>query len=50
MIKNYARGTIAFGSLEIPDWIPNIIFFLGSIVFLSEMVVILRQSIRRDPK
>lgn len=48
MIKNYIRGTVVYGSLEMPDWIPNIIFFVGSVVFLFEMIAILNKSIRRD--
>jgi TRAP-type C4-dicarboxylate transport system permease small subunit len=47
MIKNYMRGTIVFGSLGVPDWIPNIIFFIGGIFFLFEMIAILSRSVRR---
>ena len=48
MIKNYVRGTIVFGSLGVPDWMPNMIFFIGGIFFLVEMIAILSRSIRRN--
>lgn len=48
MIKNYARKTIAFGALETPVWVPNIIFVVGSTVFLFEMVVMFIKTIKRE--
>jgi len=41
MIKNYQRGVIDFGSLGTPEWIPNLIFVVGSTLFLVEMIAIL---------
>ena len=47
MIKNYVRETIVFGALETPAWIPNLIFVVGSTVFLLAMIVMLVRSFKR---
>lgn len=47
MIKNYVRKTLVFGALETPVWMPNIIFVVGSTVFLFEMIVIFIKSVKR---
>ena len=41
MIKNFTRKTIDYGSLGTPEWIPNIIFVVGSTCFLLEMAALL---------
>ena len=50
MIKNYVSKTIDFGALETPSWIPNIIFVVGSTVFLLEVIVIFIKSINKRGK
>jgi len=47
LIKNYVRKTIVFGALGTPVWMPNIIFVVGSTVFLFEMIVIFSKSVKR---
>lgn len=44
LIKNYRNNAIDFGSLGTPEWIPNIVFVVGSILFLLEMVALLFRS------
>lgn len=48
MIKNYLRGNIDFGSLGTPDWIPNLIFVIGSACFFLEMIALLYHAMRRE--
>jgi TRAP-type C4-dicarboxylate transport system permease small subunit len=44
VVKNFARKAIDFGSLGTPEWIPNIIFFVGTVFFLLQMVCLLLRS------
>ena len=46
-IKNYVRETTVFGALNTPAWIPNLIFVVGSTVFLLAMIVMLIKSFKR---
>jgi TRAP-type C4-dicarboxylate transport system permease small subunit len=44
MVKNFSRKSVDFGSLGTPEWIPNIIFFLGALLFLLQMLALLRSE------
>jgi len=44
VVKNFSRKAIDFGSLGTPEWIPNIIFFVGTFFFLLQMVSLLLRS------
>jgi TRAP-type C4-dicarboxylate transport system permease small subunit len=44
VVKNFSRKAIDFGSLGTPEWIPNIIFFVGTLFFLIQMISLLLRS------